>query len=439
MTYFRALILFVSPFIFVVNAQADGLKVVRFSGALSQQTRGESQILRRFEALLLDDGAVPFFAVLDDERDGCPWPESFGQMVPNGVTPHLNYNYEGSTYSLPLPSLAPGVPDDAAVGSEWNVGGWSYEITGTSSGDDAAWTIEARERRGRRQSISVSRESGSLLVATQDVFMGQGVRFELNMKQSSSETLDDDVSDRVGQLRSALLTLQAALKRRPDTQLSELSPRQVNDAKSQLTSLTILAADTPLQESILRIRRDVEQQDRRISQTMDRRKQLVGRASPEFSLNLIGGGDFSSTSLRGKVVVLHFWKYAEKPLSEPYGQVGYLEFLYNRYKQMKVEVVGVAMNPMLQQSDTVRLGQRTARKLAEFMNLSYQIGYDDGSLLRELGDPRDSDGQLPLWVVLSPDGKITHYHSGFYEIDRQQGLKELDEVLVAEIRAADEN
>ena len=269
--------------------------------------------------------------------------------------------------------------------------------------------------------------------------MGQGVRFELNMKQSSSQTLDDDLSERVGQLRSALLTLQAALNRRPDTQLSELSPRQVNDSKSRLTSLTILAADTPLQESILRIRRNVEQQDRRISQTMDRRKQLVGRASPEFSLNLIGGGDFSSTSLRGKVVVLHFWKYAEKPLSEPYGQVGYLEFLYNRYKQMKVEVVGVAMNPMLQQSDTVRLGQRTARKLAEFMNLSYQIGYDDGSLLRELGDPRDSDGQLPLWVVLSPDGKITHYHSGFYEIDRQQGLKELDEVLVAQIRAADGN
>lgn len=439
MTFFRALILYLSPVIFVVNAQADGLKVVRFSGALSQQTQGESQILRRFEALLLDDGAVPFFAVLDDERDGCPWPESFGQMMPNGVTPHLIYNYEGSTYSLPLPSLAPGVPDDAAVGSEWSVGGWSYEITGTSSGEDAAWRIEARERRGRRQSMSVSRESGSLLVATQDVFMGQGVRFELNMKQSSSQTLDDDLSERVGQLRSALLTLQAALNRRPDTQLSELSPRQVNDSKSRLTSLTILAADTPLQESILRIRRNVEQQDRRISQTMDRRKQLVGRASPEFSLNLIGGGDFSSTSLRGKVVVLHFWKYAEKPLSEPYGQVGYLEFLYNRYKQMKVEVVGVAMNPMLQQSDTVRLGQRTARKLAEFMNLSYQIGYDDGSLLRELGDPRDSDGQLPLWVVLSPDGKITHYHSGFYEIDRQQGLKELDEVLVAQIRAADGN
>ncbi|MCP4172447.1 MAG: TlpA family protein disulfide reductase [Fuerstiella sp.] len=439
MTCFRALVLFITPLILAANAQADGLKVVRFSGALSQQARGESQILRRFEALLLDDGVAPFFAVLDDERDGCPWPESFGQVATNGVAPHLIYDYDGSSYTLRLPSLSLAVPNDAAVGSQWTASDWSYEITASQPGDDAAWTIESRERRGRRQLMKVSRESGALLTATQDVFMGQGVRFELTLKQTSSETLADNLSDRVGQLRSELLKLQAALNRRPDTQLSELSPRQVADSKSKLASLTMLAAETPLQESVLRIRRNVEQQARRISRTMNRQKQLLGRVSPEFSLNLVGGGNLPSSSLRGKVVVLHFWKYAEKPLSEPYGQVGYLEFLYNRYKPMNVEVVGVAMNQALQQSETTRLGQRTARKLAEFMNLSYRIGYDDGSLLRELGDPRVSDGQLPLWVVLSPEGRITHYHSGFYEIDRQQGLKELDDVLVAQIRAADAN
>ncbi|MEO2024905.1 MAG: TlpA disulfide reductase family protein [Fuerstiella sp.] len=435
MTCFRALILFATSLLFLIDAQAAGLKVVRFSGALSQQTRGESQILRRFEALLLDDGAVPFFAVLDDERDGCPWPESFGQVASNGVAPHLIYDYDDSTYTLPLPALVLDVPDGAAVGSQWSVDGWTYQITSTQPGADALWTIEARERRGRRQTLSVSAESGSLVKATQDVFMGQGVRFELNLDQTSSEVLDNDVAERVGQLRSELLTLQAALKRRPDTQLSELSPRQVDDAKPQLASLTTLAVDTPLQESVLRIRRNVEQQARRIAQTMDRQKLLLDRAAPAFSLNLIGGGSLSSESLRQKTVVLHFWKYAEKPLSEPYGQVGYLEYLFNKYKQMNVDVIGVAMNQSLQQSETARAGQRTARKLAEFMKLSYRIGYDDGSLLRELGDPRDSAGQLPLWVVLSPAGKIIHYHSGFYEVDRQHGLKRLNDVLVKQIRA----
>ncbi|MCP4176048.1 MAG: TlpA family protein disulfide reductase, partial [Fuerstiella sp.] len=437
MTCSRALTLFMTSLFFMIDAQAAGLKVVRFSGALSQQAQGESLILRRFEALLLHDGAVPFFAVLDDERDGCPWPESFGQVASNGVTPHLIYIYEGSTYTLPLPALVLDVPAGTTVGSQWSVDGWTHEVTAMPSGADASWTIEARERRGRRQTLNVSADSGSLVKATQDVFMGQGVRFELNLNQTSSETLDDSTSVRVGQLRSELLTLQAALKRRPDTQLSDLSPRQVGDAGPQLASLTTLAADTPLQEFVLRIRRNVEQQARRIAQAMNRQEQLLDRAAPEFSLNLIVGGSLSSKSLRGRIVVLHFWKYAEKPLSEPYGQVGYLEFLYNKYKQMNVDVIGVAMNRALLQSETARAGQRTARKLAEFMNLSYAIGYDDGSLLRELGDPRDSAGQLPLWVVLSPEGKIIHYHSGFYEVDRQQGLKQLNEVLTRRIRAAD--
>jgi len=87
------------------------------------------------------------------------------------------------------------------------------------------------------------------------------------------------------------------------------------------------------------------------------------------------------------------------------------------------------MNPALQQAESSRSAKRTARKLIEFMNLSYPVGYDDGSLLRAFGDPRDSDGKLPLWVVITPAGKIAHYHGGFYEVDQRYGLKELDDVL----------
>ena len=68
------------------------------------------------------------------------------------------------------------------------------------------------------------------------------------------------------------------------------------------------------------------------------------------------------------------------------------------------------------------------------MNLSYPIGHDDGSLLESLGDPRDVKGQLPLWIVLSVDGKVVHYHAGFYEVDAAQGLKELEAVLTEQIR-----
>ncbi len=69
------------------------------------------------------------------------------------------------------------------------------------------------------------------------------------------------------------------------------------------------------------------------------------------------------------------------------------------------------------------------------MNLTYPIGHDDGTLLEAFGDPRDAKGQLPLWVVLTPDGKVAHYHAGFYEVDAAQGLKELEAVLAGLIRA----
>ena len=156
---------------------------------------------------------------------------------------------------------------------------------------------------------------------------------------------------------------------------------------------------------------------------------MVNSRMPAFALQLIRGGTLGSASLAGKTTILHFWEYRDKPLSEPYGQTGYLEFLFNRYRSKNVAVVGICCNPELLDPSTVRQAQRSARKTAEFMNLSYPIGGDDGSLLKTVGDPRDSRGLLPLWIVISPDGKVVHYHAGFYEIDAATGLKQLDEIV----------
>ncbi|MEZ6128196.1 MAG: TlpA disulfide reductase family protein [Planctomycetaceae bacterium] len=421
-----------------VPAAAE-IQQVRFAGTLNQSSRsGEELVLRRFEALLIHDAVAPFFAVLDDDREGCPWPESFGRLnTANAPDPHLIYNYDGSTYTLPLPPLTVSLPADAATGHVWNNNGWEFEISeAVTQAGTKAWKIDSKERRGRRQELIVAADSGILLQATQDVFMGQGDRFELRLNQSSAEPISQNGSEKVATLQTRLLQLQAALQRRPDTQIAELSPRQVSDAAAQLETLSTLAKDTPLHETVLRIDRDVSRQARRVAESMKRRDQLLNKAAPNFVLNLINGTSLESDSLRGKAVVLHFWKYSDKPLSEPYGQVGYLEFLFNKRGQTNVAVVGISMNPLLQQNDKARSAVRSARKLSEFMNLSFPIGYDDGSLLRALGDPRDTGGELPLWVVLSPTGNVVHYHSGFYEVDKQHGLKELDDVIAEQISTA---
>ena len=101
---------------------------------------------------------------------------------------------------------------------------------------------------------------------------------------------------------------------------------------------------------------------------------------------------------------------------------------------MNVTVVGVSTNPDLQTKENLNRGRRSVRKLSEFMNLSYPVGHDDGTLLKAFGDPRDTRGQLPLWIVLNADGKVAHYHAGFYEVDAAQGLKDLEAVLADLLR-----
>ena len=259
--------------------------------------------------------------------------------------------------------------------------------------------------------------------------MGQGDQFQLTLERATSALLSDDQSQALQKLQTALLKLQSQLKRRPDAQLAELSERQVKDAVAALDPITALSAGTPLERLTRQMQTDVEQQKKRLEMVAGRASSIINSAAPQFSLTLVAGGTLKSDSLKGKTVVLHFWDYKDAPLAEPYGQTGYLEFLFNQRKPQDLQVIGISTNQDLTNPENQNRGRRAARKLSEFMNLSYPIGHDDGSLLKALGDPRDSRGQLPLWIVISPDGKVTHYHAGFYEIDVTKGLSELDAAI----------
>ena len=40
------------------------------------------------------------------------------------------------------------------------------------------------------------------------------------------------------------------------------------------------------------------------------------------------------------MLVLHFWDYRDKPLRQPYGQVGYLDFLRRKFDSDRLLVAG---------------------------------------------------------------------------------------------------
>ncbi|MDA1232647.1 MAG: redoxin family protein, partial [Planctomycetota bacterium] len=313
--------------------------------------------------------------------------------------------------------------------------GWQMTAVELRSIDDSsAWIVEARERRGRQQTLTVEASTGITVRAEADVFMGQGDQFRLTLARSSVKPLDQKTSDATAELQSELMALQSALKRRPDSHLNELSARQIADANAVSERLTTFSKGTPLELLVRRMKTDVELQQQRLASTANRAAELLNGNAPDFVLSLVNGEKLESGSLKGKTVILHFWDYRDAPLSEPYGQTGYLEFLYNQKKKLNVAVVGVSTNPDLQSKENLNRGRRSVRKLSEFMNLSYPIGHDDGSLLKSFGDPRDTRGQLPLWIVINPDGKVAHYHAGYYEVDAAQGLKELESLLTDLIR-----
>ena len=410
-----------------------------FAGSLLQRGDSDEEILRRFEVQMLSSGSQHFFHVMDDIRVGCPWPDSYGRtgpaIPPDSVQPHLVYPYDGNTSVIGLSPLIVSLPEAVNADASWNQAGWQMTAIEQRNTDGVpTWTVEAREPQGRQQTLTVDAATGATLRAEAEVFMGQGDQFQLTLVRTSVKPLDAAVVAQVTELQRELLTLQAVLKRRPDAFQSELSARQVADVMAAIDRLTALSKDTPLDSLVKQLTTDAEQQQKRLVSIASRAGELMNSAAPPFALTLVSGGTLESASLEGKTVVLHFWDYRDTPLSEPYGQTGYLEFLFSQKKKMNVEVIGISTNPDFQTSDNLSRGRRSARKLSEFMNLSYPIGHDDGSLLKSFGDPRDTRGELPLWIVLSPDGKVAHYHAGFYEVDTAQGLKELEAVLAEQSR-----
>ena len=114
----------------------------------------------------------------------------------------------------------------------------------------------------------------------------------------------------------------------------------------------------------------------------------VGQSVDKFTLESLGSEELCDADLRGKVTVLHFWDYRDDPLKEPYGQVGYLEFLHNRRRADGLKVYGVVVDGRLQQERTRQGGPGQRGKLKTFMNLTYPILLDDGKVLKQFDDPR---------------------------------------------------
>lgn len=422
---------------------------LKYTGTLVPTGRGASRVpVKKFTLYCLATGdrknASLTFVVDEQGGGGWAWPERYGRIPLQGVFRPLGstrvrllHTHLETKYPLTIQQPLFEFTSELESRDSWTAGRNKYTVAGDEKiGKRNCRRVDVEGRVGRRRTVWVAEKSPIVVKSRQVVFMGRGDRFQLEMELTSAEPITRDRLKTLRRAETALLSLQSKLKRRENQTRPTLSPAQLAAVDSVLKTLETRAKDTPFESLVSFIKGDAASQSRREGDVANLAAKFLGKKAPEFALKDLNGKTVDPKLRAGKITVLHFWTYRDKPLEEPYGQIGYLDYLNNKRSKLGVRVYGIAVDPDLGRKGKAAPVLRSIRKLKGFMNLEYTVTQDDGSLLKKFGDPQKYDAKLPLWVVIDAKGTVRHYQTGFYQVQPREGLKPLDSVLIRLIREA---
>jgi len=397
------------------------------------------------------DGGTLHWIIVEDGRGAIPWPHSYGSsqwLDGNGLNvqaataskdnPQLLYkNEELNAYvAVAMPQLADGQKLNQE--SIWKQGPVTYRVTERQTIEgQQTWRVLGFTNFGVKRTFWVN-DQGYIVRLRENVTIGRGDRFDLEYDLKNVETLDDDVRSKV------TTAFDVFNKFRTKVDIEKLEKEivwddeQLEAFRDDIDRLVSVAEQTPLSAVARLAQADLKTQKGRSGGVATLMTRAIGKVVEEPGFELYRGSEYSDDSLLGDVTVLHFWEYRSSPLEQPYGQVGYLDFLYRKYKDQGVNVVGVVSNTLLEDPAERSRVRVNARKFASFMNVSFPIVADVKQYIDKIGDPRGAGAKLPLFIVLDQKGRIVHYKAGFYEVDRDLGLKSLDNVVKKLLEAESE-
>lgn len=383
-----------------------------------------------------------FWFIQEQGSGAWHWPERFGQVRLNdqwqtaeGNDPALLYDYgtDSSVVSIPIPFFRP--EQDLAKEATWEAGRETFEVlTDSKIQDRKTWVIEVKNPFGFQRRLWLDQASPLVPRLERRVFMNMGTEYRLSMQLKTADQVAATEWAKLSAAFEKLLAVRELLQRPARTEEPELSKEQLALLQEAWPELKPQLSGDLLGPLAKAIEADLKQQTSREDSLAELVKQAEGREVPEFELEQLGGGSISSKDLKGQVTILHFWDYSDQQLEEPYGQVGYLDFLHGKREDVGIKLYGVAVNRAFNDATQRGAAERTVKRLQRFMRIGYPILLDDGKVLKAFGDPRAVDGSLPLFVVVNPAGKIIHYHVGHYEVDRDRGLVALDRVAMQALR-----
>lgn len=387
-----------------------------------------------------DQGSLKCHWLLEERGRGAwPWLERFGNVTfdssslntADGVAPSVLYNWGDDDSIIELAPLLLAAPQALAEGGSWKAGELTFNVGSADIVDDSeVWQVNVRNNYGWKYELAVDRASGLLINLRQRVFMGQGDEYELRLRTTAVEELSPEALEKTLKSFAAVNAYREQLARAPRTKDDRWTSATLEQLAGLIPEFEEQTTGTVLAPLVRTAKQSLTSQSRQADLIAELVEKQVGREIEPFSLSDLNRQKLTSQEIQGAVTVLHFWRYRDTPLKEPYGQVGYLDFLYEQHRKAGLQVYGVAVDGRFNDDQTRAAAVRSVRKLREFMHLSYPILLDGGEFIRQFGDPRLIGAELPLYVVIGRDGRVSHYHVGMHTIDHQRGLYELNDIIV---------
>lgn len=136
----------------------------------------------------------------------------------------------------------------------------------------------------------------------------------------------------------------------------------------------------------------------------------AGQIPADFTLSLIGGGDFSLYETRGHVTMINLWATYCAPCVE---EIPYFERLREEHEEVRV----LALHASLVTEDV------SAYLEEKGWDLDFAVDHEDGSVFALLG----GTSLLPRTIVLDREGRVVYNQAGSVTYDKLEELLALAE------------
>lgn len=436
------------PLVVAAQTQLAPGSVLLYQGSVQKRDRDDTPgANKQFELRMIVREVTAtgsrFDWLVEEQGAGAwPWIERFGQLTLNaerrssgsvGPSVLVEHSLGKSVVPIHVPLLGGNTP--LAAGATWSEGDMNFTVDARRKfGEHDTWRIEGANNYGPRRVLWVEAESPLVIAGEDRVFMGQGTEYQLQVRLAGRTALSDDEWQATQAGFDRLLALREQLKRPARSQSPDWRPEERELVKQALPDLAKVVTTGPLVRLLRSATGDIGSQSSRADAIGQLIQRNVGQPLVAPSVTALSGEAFDPAQLKDRLTLLHFWDYRDAPLKEPYGQVGYVEFLYSRYKSAGLQVLGVAVDGRFKEEEQRRAAITGVRRLKMFMNLTYPVLLDGGDWIGKVGDPRTLGAELPMFVLVDRAGKVVHLHVGVYDVDQQNGLKELDAVVKASLK-----